>query len=172
MPKFFLSALALAASATFAQAESHMAEMPMSMEVVAGDLTLTQAFTRATLPNAPVAGGFVVITNNGAVDDRLIAATSPISNETQIHEMAVENDVMKMRELPTGLAIAAGETVNLVPGGYHVMFMDLNGPLVEGDTVDVRLTFEVAGEVDVQMPVGATNQKMDSNMGDAPKASE
>lgn len=171
MTKFFLSALVLAASATFAQADAHM-----PADVVAGDLSLTQAFARATLPNAPVAGGFVVITNNGAVDDRLIAVTSAISTDTQIHEMSMENDVMKMRELPTGLVIAAGDTVNLVPGGLHVMFMDLTGPLVEGETIAVRLTFEVAGDVDVQMPVGAPNQKtMDMgqmDMGDAPAESE
>lgn len=185
MTKPFLCALALAATATFAQADSHMTAMTeagemahMSAEIVVGDLALTHPFTRATLPNAPVAGGFIVITNNGAVDDRLISAASPVSNDTQIHEMAMENDVMRMRQLPEGLTIAAGETVTLAPGGNHMMFLDLTGPLVEGESIDVRLTFEVAGDVDVKMPVGATNQKsmmhgdMDMDAGHAPKATE
>lgn len=168
MKNIVLSALLLAATSTFAQAELHAMEMPAAVEVVAGDLTLSGAFTRATLPNAPVAGGFLDITNNGATDDRLLSAVSPISMVTQIHEMAMEGDVMKMRELPDGLVIPAGETVNLMPGGYHVMFMDLTGPLAEGETIKVRLTFEVAGEVDIDMPVGATNAKMHA----MPKASE
>lgn len=167
MTKFFLSALAIAVSATFAHADTH------GMDVTAGDLTLSGAFTRATLPNAPVAGGFVTITNVGTEDDRLISAASVISNLTQIHEMTIVNDVMKMRELPDGLIIPTGETVTLMPGGYHVMFMDLNGPLVEGETIAVHLTFEVAGDVDIKLPVGAPNAKMgDTTMHNMPAASE
>jgi len=163
----FFGAVLLALSTTFAQAEQHM------MEVVAGDLNLSGAFTRATLPNAPVAGGFVEITNNGPADDRLIAAVSPISLETQIHEMAMDGDVMKMRELPDGLVIPAGETVSLKPGGYHVMFMDLTGPLLEGETITMRLFFETAGEVDLTLPVGPTNAgAMGTMMHSAPAASE
>ena len=168
MKNYVLSALLFVAYSTFAQAESHAMEMPAAVELTAGDLSLTGAFTRATLPNAPVAGGFLDITNNGAGDDRLISAVSPIAMVTQIHEMAMEGDVMKMRELPEGLVIRAGETVHLMPGGYHVMFMDLTGPLAEGETIKVRLNFEVAGEVDLDMPVGPTNAKM----GGMPKASE
>ena len=72
-----------------------------------------------------------------------------------------------------GLVIPAGETVNLKPGGYHVMFMDITGPLAEGETIKVRLTFEIAGEVDIYMPVGAPNAKMSGmQMHGMPKASE
>ncbi|MFT5064465.1 MAG: copper(I)-binding protein [Yoonia sp.] len=167
MTKFFLSALAIAVSATFAQADSH------GRDVAVGDLTLSGAFTRATLPNAPVAGGFVTITNAGTQDDQLISAASEISNLTQIHEMKMENDVMKMRELPDGLIVPAGETVTLMPGGYHIMFMDLNGPLVEGETIAARLTFEVAGDVDINLPVGAPNAKTgDTMMHNMPAVSE
>ena len=67
---------------------------------------------------------------------------------------------MKMRELPAGLPIPAGETVTLQPGGFHLMFMGLNQPLVEGEAVTVTLTFETAGEIDVVLPVGATAAKM------------
>ena len=173
MKNCVLSALLFVAYSTFARAESHAMEMPAAVELIAGDLSLTGAFTRATLPNAPVAGGFLDISNNGAVDDRLISAVSPISMVTQIHEMAMGGDVMKMRELPDGLVIPAGETVNLKPGGYHVMFMDITGPLAEGETIKVRLTFEIAGEVDIYMPVGAPNAKMSGmQMHGMPKASE
>ncbi|WP_394153818.1 copper chaperone PCu(A)C [Loktanella salsilacus] len=125
-----------------------------------GDLTITGAFTRATLPNAPVAGGFLTVTNAGTVDDTLIAAATTISGDTQIHEMAMQGDVMRMRELPEGLPIPAGETVTLQPGGYHLMFMDLNHPLIEGEVIAVTLTFENAGQIDVVLPVGATAAKM------------
>lgn len=157
MKTHILAALLIAASTTLGSAAFHDTELPTAMEVVAGDLVLTGAFIRATLPNAPVAGGYLDITNNGATDDRLISVVSTISMMTQIHEMAMDSDVMKMRELPMGLVIPAGEKVHLKPGGYHVMFMDLIGPLLDGETIRVRLNFEVAGEVDLAMPVGATN---------------
>ena len=162
MKTHILAALLIAASTTLGSAAFHDTEMPTAMEVVAGDLTLTGAFTRATLPNAPVAGGYVDITNNGVTDDRLISAVSEIAAVTQIHEMSMDGDVMRMRELPMGLLIPAGETEHLKPGGYHVMFMDLTGPLLEGETITVRLNFEVAGEVDVAMPVGAADAGMGS----------
>jgi copper(I)-binding protein len=71
----------------------------------------------------------------------------------QIHEMAMIDGVMKMRELPEGLPIPAGRSVTLTPGGYHVMFMDLAQPLVQGETVDLTLLFERAGEVDAPLVV-------------------
>lgn len=118
-----------------------------------GDLEISTPFARATMPNAPVAGGFMTITNNGDTDDRLVAVASDAAQRMEIHEMAMENDVMKMRELEDGLAIPAGETVMLQPGGYHVMFMDLAGPLVAGESVPVTLTFETSGDVEVVMPI-------------------
>ncbi|MEC7761703.1 MAG: copper chaperone PCu(A)C [Pseudomonadota bacterium] len=123
--------------------------------VTFGDLTLEGAFSRATLPIAPVAGGFMTITNTGDTDDRLIGAASEVADRMEIHEMAMDGDVMRMRELADGLAIPAGETVELKPGGYHLMFMDLSEPLVEGETVEVTLTFENAGEVVFPLSIGA-----------------
>lgn len=117
------------------------------------DLTLGDPFAFATLPNSPVAGGFLAITNNGDSDDRLIAATSALSDDMQIHEMKLEDDIMKMRELGDGLLAPAGETVALQPGGYHIMFMKLKKPLVEGDVINVTLTFEKSGDIEVPMEV-------------------
>lgn len=123
--------------------------------VTVGDLTISGGFTRATLPNAPVGGGYLTITNNGDEADRLIAAASPFSPDVQIHEMAVVDDIMEMREIEGGLEIPAGETVSLAPGGLHLMFMHLAEPFVEGETVPVTLTFEEAGEVEIELTVGA-----------------
>lgn len=124
-------------------------------DVNAGDLTLSGAFTRATLPNAPVGGGYLTITNNGDEADRLVDAESPFSPDVQIHEMAVVDDVMQMRGLPEGLEIPAGESVTLRPGGLHLMFMQIAQPFVEGETVPVTLIFERAGEVEIELAVGA-----------------
>jgi copper(I)-binding protein len=120
-----------------------------------GPLNISVPFTRATLPNAPVAGGFLTIENTGTEADRLVSVTTDAANDAQIHQMALENDVMKMRRLPDGLEIPAGATVELTPGGLHLMFMGVKHPFVEGQTVTVTLTFEKAGAVEVDLPVAA-----------------
>lgn len=142
-------------------------QMTAAQTVTLGDLEITGAFTRATLPNAPVAGGYLTISNTGTADDRLVSASTPAAGMSQIHEMKMEGDVMKMNELPEGLVIPAGGSVSLAPGGYHLMFMDLAGPLVEGGSITVTLTFEKAGTVDVEIPVGSPAAKgpaMDHSM--------
>lgn len=138
-----------------ANAESHAMK-----PVKHGDHSLSHPFAFATLPNAPVAGGFITIQNTGTADDRLVSASSPVSAETQIHEMAMDNGVMKMRELPTGLPLPAGATTELKPGGYHVMFMKLQQPLVDGETVPVTLTFEKAGPIEMTFPIKKRGGKM------------
>lgn len=124
-----------------------------------GDLTITGGFSRATLPNAPVGGGFFTVTNNGAEDDRLVSVTSPAAGKAEVHEMAMSDGVMTMRPLPDGLPIPAGASVELKPGGYHLMLMDLKDRLIEGETVEVTLTFEKAGEITVPLAIGAPNAK-------------
>lgn len=134
----------------------HMADNnPGGFETVsAGELELTAGFTKAMLPGQPVGGGFVTITNKGGEDDKLVSATSDKAGEVQLHEMAMEGDVMKMRQLTDGIAIPAGETVELKPGGLHLMFFKVSEPFKEGETVNLTLTFEKAGAVDVALPVG------------------
>ena len=124
---------------------------------ILGDLTITMPMARATPPNAPVGGGFVTVTNHGETDDRLLSASSDVAGHMEVHEMAKSGDVMRMRELENGLVIPAGETVVLMPGGYHLMFMELKEPLVEGETVAVTLVFEVAGEIEITMAIGPRN---------------
>jgi Uncharacterized protein conserved in bacteria len=108
-------------------------------------------------PNAPAGGGFMTITNTGAEDDRLLSAASDAAAKVELHEMAMEGDVMKMRPMADGIVIPAGETVTLEPGGLHVMFMGLSAPFIEGETVTVTLTFEKAGAVEVELPVGGVS---------------
>jgi len=124
-----------------------------------GDIEISGGFTRATLPNAPVGGGYITIVNHGSADDTLIAATSPAAEEVQLHEMKMEGEVMKMNELPDGIPVPAGATVTLSPGGLHLMMMGLKAPLVEGETVPVTLTFATAGTVEIALVVGSVNAK-------------
>lgn len=124
-----------------------------------GDLELTGGFTRAMLPGQPVGGGFVTIKNNGAADDVLVSVESAVAGRVELHEMAMQGDVMKMRKLEGGIPVPAGQTVELKPGGLHLMFMDVKEPFVEGGKVAVTLTFEKAGKVDVVLPVGPAKGK-------------
>lgn len=124
----------------------------LAQDVTVGALTLSGAWTRSTPPQARAGGGFLTITNSGEAD-RLVAAVSPVSNRTEIHEMAVVDGVMKMREMADGVEVPAGGTLELKPGSYHVMFMDIVEPLKEGETVTATLTFEKAGDVEVAFTV-------------------
>jgi len=138
---------------TPAAAEDHHDHGASTDMVTSGDLAFSGAFARATLPGAQVGGGYVTIENTGDTDDRLIAASSPVAAEVQTHEMSMVNDVMQMRHLPDGIEVPAGETVELAPGGLHLMLMGLTEPLVEGETVPVTLVFEESGEIEIALQV-------------------
>ena len=120
-----------------------------------GDLHIERAVLRDTAPNAPVAAGFLVIENTGEADDVLVAAEvdADFVADMELHEMVMEEGVMRMSEVEGGIAIPAGETVILRPGGLHLMLMGLTGPLVAGDSHAVTLTFEAAGAVTMDFPV-------------------
>jgi periplasmic copper chaperone A len=122
-------------------------------EVKAGDLVITQAWSRATPNGAKIAGGYLTIENKGAAPDRLIGGSGDVAGKVEVHEMAMDNGVMKMRPLEKGLAIEPGKTVKLAPGGYHLMMFDLKGPLKQGDKVPVTLEFEKAGKVTISLDV-------------------
>lgn len=124
-----------------------------------GKLEIHHPNSPATLPGAPVGAGFLTIVNTGKEDDRLVSITSSIAGDTQMHEMAMEGDVMKMRQLKDGIPIPAGAKVELKRGGLHVMFMQLKEPLKEGEMVKATLAFEKAGTVDVEFKVEAANAK-------------
>lgn len=118
-----------------------------------GSVQIENAYTRATVPGQQAAGGFMKIENKGAAD-QLVSASSPVAGEVQLHEMAMEGNVMKMRQVKD-IAVPAGGAVELKPGGLHLMFMNIKAPLTAGETVPVKLKFAKAGEVEVKMPVNA-----------------
>jgi copper(I)-binding protein len=122
-------------------------------EVKAGDLVITQAWSRATPGGAKVGGGYLTIENKGSVPDRLIGGSAAVADKIQVHEMATNNGVMTMRPLDKGLVIEPGKTVNLAPGGYHLMLLDLKSPLKQGDKLPVTLEFERAGKVSLSFDV-------------------
>lgn len=124
-----------------------------------GELMIDHPWARATPPGAKVAGGYMTIHNNGDVEERLIGGSVGFATRVEIHEMAMEGEVMKMRPLPDGLAIPAGGSVTLKPGGYHVMFMGVTDALIEGDSAPATLIFERAGEVPVEFLVEAMGAK-------------
>ncbi|SPP95163.1 conserved exported protein of unknown function [Bradyrhizobium vignae] len=122
-------------------------------DVKAGDLVISQAWSRATPGGAKVAGGYLIIENKGTAPDRLVSVSADIAGKAEVHEMAMDNGVMKMRPLDRGLVIDAGKTVKLAPGGSHLMLQELKGPLKQGDKVPVTLQFEKAGKVAVSLDV-------------------
>ena len=124
-------------------------------EFKVGNLHIGHPWSRATPKGAKLAAGYLKITNNGSVADRLIGGSADFSGRFEIHEMKDEGGVMKMRALPNGIEIKPGETVELKPGGYHLMFPDLKQPLEQGKKVKGTLKFEKAGSVDVEYAVEA-----------------
>ncbi|SFO22860.1 hypothetical protein SAMN05216330_102311 [Bradyrhizobium sp. Ghvi] len=122
-------------------------------DIKAGDLVISQAWSRATPSGAKVAGGFLTIENKGAAPDKLVGVSAEIAGKADVHEMTTENGVMKMRPLDKGLVVEPGKTVKLAPGGYHLMLQDLKGPLKQGEKVPVTLEFEKAGKVVVSLDV-------------------
>ena len=124
-----------------------------AQEVKAGDLVITQAWSRATPGGAKIAGGYLTIENKGAAADRLIGAAMEVAARVEVHEMSMKDGVMTMRQLEKGLAIGPGKTVKFAPGGYHLMLMDLKSPLKQGDKLPVTLEFEKAGKVKIAFDV-------------------
>ena len=135
-------------------------------EVKAGDLVITQAWSRATPSGAKIAGGYLTIENKGAAPDRLIGGAGDVAGKIEVHEMSMNDGVMTMRPLDKGLSIEPGKTVKLAPGGYHLMLLDLKSPLKQGDKVPVTLEFEKAGKVKLSLDVQGVGAKGPAGAGD------
>ena len=112
-----------------------------------------QPWARPTVEGQMAGGAFLKIQNVGGAD-RLLSASSSAAGMVQLHTMSMEGDVMKMREVEA-IDLPAGKTVELRPGGLHLMLMGLKSPLKEGSKVPLTLKFEKAGEVKVEVPVAA-----------------
>jgi copper(I)-binding protein len=116
-------------------------------------IQVEKPWARATPPGATVAGGYLVIRNQGAAGDRLLSASSPASAKVELHVHINDNGVMKMREVP-GYDVPAKGSFELKPGGAHLMFLDLKRPFKEGDKLPVTLKFKKAGEVKAEFEIG------------------
>jgi copper(I)-binding protein len=113
------------------------------------------AWVRTSVPGQKATGAFMKLTaKDGA---KLVAASSPVAGVTEVHEMKMEGDVMKMKALAGGLDLPAGKTVELKPGGYHVMLMDLKTALPKESTIPLTLVFKDAkgaeSRVELKVPV-------------------
>ena len=112
-----------------------------------------QPWARATAPRQTIGGVYMTLTS--PVDDRLLGASSPVAGHAEVHEMTMDGDVMRMRELTDGLRLPAGQAVALTPGGLHMMLVDLRQPLAAGQVIPVQLRFEHAPPRDLQVRVAA-----------------
>src|SRR5258708_13404778 len=128
---FACAALAASLSAAPACAE----------DIKAGDLVISQAWSRATPNGAKIATGYFTIENKGTTADKLVGVSGEVSDKIEVHEMSMNNGVMKMRPVDGGLTIEPGKTVKLAPSGYHLMIMDLKSPLHQRATVPGTLAF-------------------------------
>ena len=136
--------MALAAAASLA-AQAH--------DFKIGAIAIGHPYARATVAGQPAGGGFLKLDNKGA-DDRLLSATADVSGAVELHSMSMDGDVMRMRQVDA-ISLPAGKTVELKPGGFHIMFIGLKAPLKEGDKFPLKLKFEKAGEVTVEVKVEA-----------------
>jgi copper(I)-binding protein len=137
-------AASLAASAT----------LVMALPALAADISVSDAYARSSGMMAKAGAAFMQISNTGAEDDRLIAATSDIARKVELHTHKIdENGVARMIHVEEGFVIPAGGSHSLARGGDHVMFMGLNEAMEPGKIVHVTLTFEKAGEVELEIPV-------------------
>jgi len=121
----------------------------------AGTIEIERPWARATPKGATIGAGYMKITNTGTVPDRLVGGSVSFAQRFEVHSMTMEQGVMKMREVKDGLEIKPGETVELKPGGFHVMFVGLKEPLKQGEDLSVTLKFAKAGTVEVKYPVEA-----------------
>ncbi len=146
---FMIAAILAAWAAVPAQAK----------DITVGSLKISAPWARATPKGASVGGGYMKITNVGTAPDRLVGGSTDISKRFEVHQMTMENGVMKMRPVAGGLEIKPGQTVTLDPNGYHVMFVNLKKQLMQGEHFKVTLVFAKAGKVDVDFTVEGIGAK-------------
>ncbi|MDO8385779.1 MAG: copper chaperone PCu(A)C [Polaromonas sp.] len=120
-------------------------------------IDVKDAWVRTAVPGQSGTGAFMSLTaKDGA---KIVGASSPVAGVVEVHEMKMENDVMRMRAIPA-LDLPAGKTVQLKPGGYHVMLMELKQALPKGSTVPLTLTLRDAkgqeSKLELKLPVAAT----------------
>ncbi|MBB3999484.1 copper chaperone PCu(A)C [Aureimonas pseudogalii] len=132
-----------------------------------GAIEIEHPWSRATPPGARTGAGYLAMSNAGPQADRLVSARSARAETVEVHRMSVTDGVMTMRRVEDGVEIPAGGTAALAPGSLHLMLMGLKAPLREGEMVPVTLTFEKAGEVEVELQVEAMGTKGPAHGGEA-----
>lgn len=130
-------------------------------------ITVVDPWARATPPGAKVGAAYMELKAAAGAADKLLSASSGAAGVTEIHNHIMEGGVARMRRVDA-IAVAAGGSVMMKPGGYHVMLMDLKGPLKAGETIQLKLLFETAGEITVDAkvrPIGASGAGSGSGSG-------
>lgn len=137
-------------------------------EFKAGELLIKHPWSRATVPAAKVAGGYLTVVNPTAQADKFVSVTAEIATRTELHEMSMKDGVMSMRAVTGGLDVPANGELALEPGkggnaGYHLMFLGLKRPLKQGEKFAGTITFEKAGTVNVEFAVEAIGKKVEDH---------
>jgi copper(I)-binding protein len=122
-------------------------------EITAGDLQIIHPHIPQPAASAKAAGGFMAIFNNGTEPDRLIGIESAIAMKSEVHETKVDAAGVGTMAHVDAIEIPAGQTVSLEHGGYHIMFMGLNGTLAEGELHKATLIFERTGRVEIEFQI-------------------
>jgi periplasmic copper chaperone A len=131
-----------------------------------GQLVIEAPWARATPKGAEVGAGYLKITNTGKEPDRLMGGSLPVATSVEVHQMTMSDGVMKMRKVDNGLEIKPGQTVELKPGGYHLMLIGLHEGLKQGETIKGTLQFEKAGSIEVEFHVAPIGAKGGGSGGD------
>ncbi|MDB5818913.1 MAG: copper chaperone PCu(A)C [Rhizobacter sp.] len=124
-----------------------------------GAIAIGHPWARSTSAGQATGGGYLKLDNQGAAD-RLLSASATVSEKVELHSMAMDGDVMRMRQVD-GIDLPTGKPVELKPGGFHIMFVGLKAPLKDGDSFPLVLRFEKAGEVKVDVKIEAANASHD-----------
>ena len=131
--------------------------------VSAGDITVSNAWARATAGPAKAGAAFMHLKNKGDTPDKVVSADADVSKVVELHTHVMQDGMMKMREVPSIPVPADGATM-LEPGGYHIMFIGLTEPLQKGASFPLTLTFEKAGTVTVTVDVKAAGSMGGTDM--------
>ena len=137
----------------------------------AGAIEIDNPWSRAVPKGASVAAGYVTIKNTGTEADRLVESSTPVAAKVEIHQMTMDNGVMRMRPLSGALEIKPGETVELKPQSLHFMMTGVRGPIEQGKPFKGTLVFEKAGPVEVEFSVEAPGAPAPGTKGAGTKAS-
>ncbi len=149
-PQQLLAALVIGAGAILVSAPSM--SVSQAHEITVGTLTIDHPVARPTPPVARNGAVFMVISDLDGDGDTLLSASTPNAARTEIHRTSIKDNIAKMERVET-VPVAAGDAVVFEPGGLHVMLMGLKGPLIEGESFPLTLTFENAGPVEIEVKI-------------------